>query len=77
MRGTFKVIESTHYHGGSHRLVTLQSTQITKEMFASEVKLLVNDPASAGRFALGSEVVVEFLPKTRQAIEAPLPAKKV
>jgi hypothetical protein len=75
VRGIFKVIESTHFHGAAHRQVTLQSQQVTSEMFAAEIKIIVNDPACIGQFALGTEMTVEIL-QARRSVEAPA-AKKV
>ena len=58
--GFFKVVEKTAYHGGRNTLVKLESTQVTSEMFAARVELMVIDPQVSDRFPLGAELSMQI-----------------
>jgi hypothetical protein len=66
IRGMFKVVERTGYISGRHVLVKLESTQVTSEMFAARIELMLTDVPGKDGFPLGAEVVIDFAPAAKQ-----------
>ena len=58
IRGMFRVVERTAYMGGKHVTVKLESTQLTSEMFAARIELMLTD--SKEGFPLGAELCIDF-----------------
>jgi hypothetical protein len=59
MRGMFKVVERTTHTGGRHVLVKLESTQITSEMFAARIELMLTDDLPP-KFPIDGEFSIDF-----------------
>lgn len=64
--GIFKVVSREHYAGGPHVLVKLESTQVTSAMFAARMELMVTSAEAQEKFAMGAELVVEFLQASKK-----------
>lgn len=65
IRGMFKVVERTAYHNGRHVLVKLESTQVTSEMFAARMEMMLTDALTKDGFPLGAEVAIDFHSATK------------
>ena len=71
VRGIFRVMEVTKFAGGQGRaMVRMESTQVTSEVFAGRLDLMVVDPQVLSCFELGAEMALHVAPVPRAAAEA-------
>jgi hypothetical protein len=79
VRAVFRVVE-IHKFGGrrsTQRLVRMQSTQVTDEIFAGQFDLIVPSLQMMGGFEIDAEVMVDVRPMAPRTAEkaaaAPIP----
>ena len=71
IRGMCRVMEVTTFAGRQGRsMVRIESTQVTSEIFAARLDLIIQDPKALSAFELGAEVMVDVVPVTRPKIAA-------
>lgn len=71
IRGLCRVMEVTKFAGRQGRaMVRIESTQVTSEIFAARLDLIVSDPQALAPFELGAEVIVDVVPTPRMKATA-------
>ena len=75
MRAMFRVVE-IHKFGGrrsNQRLVRMQYTQVTSEIFAGQFDLIVPSPEALMRLDVDSEVMIEVTPLREEIAKTAAP----
>jgi hypothetical protein len=70
VRGIFRVMEVTKFAGQGRAMVRMESTQVTSDIFAGRLDLMVVDPQVLSTFELGGEMTLQVMPVPRVAAEA-------
>jgi hypothetical protein len=72
VRGLFRVMEKHEFVGKpGMRMVRLESTQITNDIFAGRLDLMIANPQMGATFEMGALVTVDVVPVPRNP-ELPL-----